>query len=128
MVQPLFVFIGALLSYNSYIVITLFEKELFRAQGRDHRIAVFSTACETFDHADEGLHNIELTQGTAQALAKQLSMTTNDDEVRKICSALEMVFRGSPKSVQLAYEKCGSVFPMILLRILTRCETGTCER
>ena len=39
-------------------------------------------------------------------------------------SALEMVFRGSPKSVQAAYERIGASLPGHLLRLLERCESG----
>lgn len=95
-----------------------------RGQGYDRRIAAISTACELFDHTDEGLHNIELEQGAAHALSKQLAVASNDDDIRMICSALEMVFRGSPKFVQAAYEKMGTNFLLLLLRILSRCETG----
>lgn len=39
-------------------------------------------------------------------------------------AALEMVFRGSPNSVQTAYERIGPSLPAYLLRLLVRCETG----
>jgi hypothetical protein len=98
---------------------------LARGQGFDRRIAAISTACEMFDHSDEFLHNTELEQGAAHALSKLLAMASSDDEIRMICSALEMVFRGSPKCVHAAYEKLPANFVVLLLRLLSRCESGS---
>ncbi|GAX29345.1 hypothetical protein FisN_16Hh220 [Fistulifera solaris] len=100
-------------------------EDLVRSQGYDRRIAAISTACEMFDHNDEGIHNLELEQGAAHALSKLLAMAASDDEIRMICSALEMVFRGSSKCVHAAYERLPANLLVLLLRLLSRCETGS---
>ena len=74
----------------------------------DKRIAAITNACEILDHADEARHNIELYHGAATALSKLLLVTQNDDEIRMILSATEMVFRGSPKAVAAAFFKMNS--------------------
>ncbi|GAX09527.1 hypothetical protein FisN_16Lh220 [Fistulifera solaris] len=99
-------------------------EDLVRSQGYDRRIAAISTACEMFDHNHEGMHNLELEQGAAHALSKLLAMAASEDEIRMVCSALEMVFRGSPKCVHAAYERLPANFLMLLLRLLGRCESG----
>ena len=94
-----------------------------RAQGAARRVAAVTSACEAFDHHNEARHNIELFHGSVQAMAKMLDETrTTDDELRMICSALEMVFRGNPKSVRDAYKKTSSSFMPRLLSVVRRCE------
>lgn len=99
--------------------------ELNRATGHERRIAALSNACEAFDHGDEFFHNAELFHGAAQALSKMLGYSNNDDEIRMILSALEMVFRGTPQSVHDAYDRIGTGLPHHLLRIVSRCESGS---
>jgi hypothetical protein len=98
--------------------------ELIRAQGARRRIEAITNACEIFDHYDEARHNIELYQGAAQALGKMLDHPQPDDALRMICSALEMVFRASTRTVQQSYGKCGSSLLTNLLLLLDRCERG----
>jgi hypothetical protein len=98
--------------------------ELNRAAGSDRRIAAITNACAEFDHVDEAQHNAELHYGAASILAKTLSMTDDDDEIRMICAAIEMVFRGSAKYVRSAFDKVGSSMIPLLLRLLDRCESG----
>ena len=98
--------------------------ELNRASGSERRIAAITNACAEFDHVDESKHNAELHYGAASILAKTLSMTDDDDEIRMICAAIEMVFRGSAKYVHVAFEKVGSTMIPLLLRLLDRCESG----
>jgi len=101
-------------------------EELSRAQGATRRVAAVTSACEAFDHHDEVRHNIELQNGSVQVLAKMLEQSsTKDDELRMICSALEMVFRGSPKAIQEAYKRTSSTFLSSLLRMIDRCEERT---
>ena len=92
----------------------------------ERRIALISLACETFDHMDESLHNIELHHNAAQVLVKLLLHTNRDDEIRMLCAALEMVLRGNAKSVQTAIEKLPQQQSLLshLLRLLQRCERG----
>jgi len=110
-------------SYNTKAAKKVIE-ELSRATGHDKRIAAITNACAEFDHKDENKHNSELQHGAATILAKTLSMTDDDDEIRMICAAIEMVFRGSPKYVHVAFDKVGSVMIPLLLRLLERCEGG----
>ena len=85
-----------------------------------------TSACEAFDHHDENRHNIELMNGAVQVLAKMLDQSrTTDDELRMICSALEMVLRGSPSSITLSYQKANVNFLSCMLRMLDRCEERT---
>ena len=70
------------------------------------------------------MHNTELNYGAAQALSKLLGLSSNDDEIRMICSALEMVFRGNPKAVQTAYDRITANLLAHLMRLLARCERG----
>jgi len=99
--------------------------DLSRAQGSERRIAALTHVCENFDHNDEVKHNVELSQGSVQVLAKCLLVATNDDEFRMICAALEMVLRGSPRAVQLEYTKVGGA-PLLtnVLRVLERCQSN----
>jgi hypothetical protein len=104
--------------------ISSFWTELNRAAGSDRRIAAITNACAEFDHVDESQHNAELHYGAASILAKTLSMTDDDDEIRMICAAIEMVFRGSAKYVYIAFDKVGASMIPLLLRLLERCESG----
>ena len=98
--------------------------ELNRASGSERRIAAITNACAEFDHVDESKHNAELHYGAASILAKTLSMTDDDDEIRMICAAIVMVFRGSAKYVHVAFEKVGSTMIPLHPRLLDRCESG----
>ena len=98
--------------------------DLNRATGPERRIFAITNACAEFDHVDESKHNAELHFGAASILSKTLSVTDDDDEIRMICAAIEMVFRGSAKYVHVAFDKVGSTMTPLLLRILDRCESG----
>lgn len=99
-------------------------EDLNRAQGPGRRIEAITIACESFDHVDEAKHNIELYHGAVQALARVLGLASNDDESRMICAALEMVFRGSPKSVKAAYDRVGPAIVSHMVRLLDRSSSG----
>jgi hypothetical protein len=98
--------------------------DLHRAQGPERRIAAITTACEIFDHADETKHNIELQAGAAAILAKTLGVSNDPNEIRMLCSALEMAFRAGFRQVQAAYDKSGNTMIPLLLRLLLWCETA----
>lgn len=51
-----------------------------------------------------------------------LSNSEDEQELRLICAALEMVFRSSPNHVKHAFTKVGSSIVPLLLRLLERCE------
>jgi hypothetical protein len=92
--------------------------------GLERRIVSITNACAEFDHADELKHNVELQNGAAQVLAKVLSMTNDDDEIRMVCAAIEMVFRAQTPYVHVAFDKCGTIIVPMLLRLLERAENG----
>jgi hypothetical protein len=106
-------------------LVAVVATELIRAQGARRRIEAITNACEIFDHYDEARHNIEMYQGAAQALGKMLDHPQPDDALRMICSALEMVFRASTRTVQQSYSKCESSGLLTnLLHLMDRCEKG----
>lgn len=110
--------------YLSIITVLYIFTDLNRASGAERRVAAITNACAEFDHVDESKHNAELHYGAASILSKTLSMTDDDDEIRMICAAIEMVFRGSAKYVHVAFDKVGSTMIPLLLRLLDRCESG----
>ncbi len=57
-------------------------------------------------------------------LSKILSATDDEDEIRMVCAAIEMVFRAQMTYVHVAFDKCGSVMMPNLLRIMERAENG----
>lgn len=92
--------------------------------AHEKRIVAITNACAEFDHADDTKHNVELQNGAANVLTKILSTTENEDEIRMVCAATEMVFRAQMTYVHVAFEKCGSVMIPNLLRIMERAESG----
>lgn len=52
-----------------------------------------------------------------------LSMTDNEDEIRMICSALEMVYRASTSTVSKTFQDVGPDVVPLLLKLLEQCET-----
>ena len=99
--------------------------ELNKAIGHERRIAAITNACAEFDHWDEAKHNAELQYGSANALSLLLSMSDDDDEIRMICAALEMVFRASGDVVKTSFQEVGAAIVPMLLRLLERCESGS---
>ena len=104
-----------------------YRTELSRAAelgGHEKRIAAITNACAEFDHSDEIRHNAELQHGAAMILSKILSSTDDDDEIRMVCAAIEMVFRAQMTYVHVAFDKCGNVLMPNLLRTMERAENG----
>jgi len=89
----------------------------------EKRIIAITNACAEFDHWDEAKHNAELHFGAADVLTMYLSNTEDDNEIRMICAALEMVFRSSANHVKHAFTKVGTSIVPLLLQLLERCET-----
>lgn len=115
------------ISFANTLIQLICTVELHKASessSHDRRISAITNACGEFDHADEHRHNIELQNGASQVLTKFLSMTDNDDEIRMVCAALEMVFRAQTNFVQIAFDKCGSTLVPMLLRLMERAEVG----
>lgn len=114
-------------SYLTRIVLLYCDVELSRASDSgspEKRIVAITNACAEFDHTDEIRHNSELQHGAASILSKILSGTDDEDEIRMVCSAMEMVFRAQMTYVHVAFDKCGSVMMPNLLRIMERAENG----
>ena len=88
------------------------------------RIGAITNACVEFDHWDEALHALELKLGAAFFLCDILSNTSNEDEIRMICAALEMVYRASHDAVQESFDHVGNGLVPLLLRLLERGESG----
>jgi len=97
-------------------------QELNRAIGPERRIAAISNACAEFDHWDTDKHNAELQLGGANMLCLVLSMTEEEDEIRMICAALEMVYRASTEVVRKSFQDVGPAVIPLLLKLLQRCE------
>ena len=85
-------------------------------------MAAITNACAEFDHWDTEKHNIELKLGSSNVLCLVLSMTDNEDEIRVICAALEMVYRASTDSVRNTFQEVGPAVVPLLLKVLDRCE------
>lgn len=97
--------------------------DLNKAIGHEKRIAAITNACEEFDHWHTEKHNIELQLGCSNVLTLVLSMTEDEDEIRMLCSALEMVYRASTSMVSKIFKEGSDVVPL-LLKLLERCETS----
>jgi hypothetical protein len=85
---------------------------------------VIEMANNTFDHRDDARHGAELYLGAANVLCLVLSMSDQDDEIRSVCSALEMVYRAEREAVVSSYQDVGAALVPLLLRLLERCESG----
>lgn len=95
----------------------------------ERRLAAITKACETFDHTDEELHNVELHHAAATALVKLLHASPNDNEIRMILAAIEMVARASATAVSAAYHRLnGPQFVQTLIRLLDRFEKVNVQR
>lgn len=98
--------------------------ELNKAIGPEKRRVAIERACIEFDHGNELQHNAELYLGAANVLCLVLSMSDQEDEIRSICSALEMVYRAEREAVIISYQDVGAALVPLLLRLLERCEKG----
>mmetsp|Transcript_26350 Transcript_26350/g.39500 ORF Transcript_26350/g.39500 Transcript_26350/m.39500 type:complete len:775 (-) Transcript_26350:174-2498(-) len=105
--------------HNVKIIIS----DLNKAIGHERRIAAITNACAEFDHWDTDKHNIELQLGCSNVLSMVLSMTDNEDEIRMICAALEMVYRASTAVVSKTFQDVGPDVVPLLLKLLEQCET-----
>jgi hypothetical protein len=83
--------------------------------------------CHEFDHWNETRHGAELLFGAANVLAMALSKSNNDDEIRMICAALEMVFRASPQNVCDALDSIQISFIPWLLEIIENADEGAIQ-
>jgi hypothetical protein len=99
-------------------------EDLNKSIQPQRRIAAITNACAEFDHWDTETHNIELKLGCSNVLCFVLSMTENEDEIRMICAALEMVFRASTESVRMNYHEVGPSILPLLIKIIEKCENS----
>lgn len=93
-------------------------------EGPENRRTAIGMACAEFDHGDDARHGAELYLGAANVLCLVLSMSDQDDEIRSLCSALEMVYRAEREAVILSYQDVGAALVPLLLRLLDGCEGG----
>lgn len=115
------------LKSNVASVLLVIVEELHKASesgSHERRIVAITNACAEFDHPDDVKHNVELQNGAAKVLSKILSSIEDEDEIRMVCAAIEMVFRAQMTYVHVAFDKCGSVMVPNLLRIIERAESG----
>lgn len=105
-----------------YAPVKLVVDELNRAIRPEKRRAAIELACKEFDHTNELQHNAELYLGAANVLCLVLSMSDQEDDIRSICSALEMVYRADREAVINSYQNVGATLVPLLLRLLERCE------
>jgi len=98
--------------------------DLNKAIGHERRIAAITNACAEFDHWDTDKHNIELQLGCSNVLSLVLSMTDNEDEIRMLCSALEMVYRASTAIVSKTFQDVGPAVVPLLIKLLEKCESS----
>jgi HEAT repeat protein len=121
---------------------SLFYTDLSRAHGLDHRKVCLTNVCTSFDHNEEAMHNVELLLGAMSILTKCLGTAHDDDEIRMVCAALEMVTRGSTRNVTMAliaasdgtinassnnnknHQQQHTLLFHYLLKVLERCENG----
>lgn len=95
--------------------------DINKAIGHERRIAAITNACAEFDHWDTERHNVELQLGCSTVLCLVLSMTDNEDEIRMICAAMEMIYRASTSMVSKTFQESPDLVPL-LLKLLERCE------
>jgi hypothetical protein len=81
-------------------------------------------ATKIFDHGDDTRHSAELYLGAANVLGLVLSTSDQDDEMRSVSGALEMVYRAEREAVVSSYQDVGAALVPLLLRLLERCEDG----
>ena len=105
-----------------FLFVSSHDKEINKAIGHERRIAAITNACAEFDHWDTEKHNVELQLGCSTVLCLVLSMTDNEDEIRMICSAIEMIYRASTSVVSKTFQESPDLVPL-LLKLLERCET-----
>jgi hypothetical protein len=80
------------------------------ARGHPRRLTYISHALQAFDHQNMYKHNLELGLKAPEALSHLLfHPNKNDEEIRMICSALEMVYRGSATAVKSSFWECGKL-------------------
>jgi hypothetical protein len=84
--------------------------ELRMARGHPQRLNVIAHALQDFDHGNMHRHNLELKLKAPETLSHLLFESgKNDDEIRMICSALEMVYRGSTSAVKISFLEAGKL-------------------
>lgn len=100
--------------------------ELLIARGHSQRVALITDALQQFDHGSMHRHNIELKLNAPEALSHLLFETgKNDDEVRMICSALEMVYRGSTSAVKASFFETGKLMIPEWLKVSNQYEESS---
>ena len=103
---------------QSNTFITFVWAELRMARGHPQRLSFITHALQEFDHGNVNRHNLELGLKAPEALSHHLFQTAkNDDEIRMVCAALEMVYRGSSTAVKTSFREVGKLMIPEWLRL-----------
>lgn len=104
------------------------------AVSESQRKVVLQLAVKKFNHRDKRQHNTELEMGAAHALYQKLVLALSMyerkaytkilDEMKLICSALEMVYRCSSASRETSFRKIGIELVQLLLRVIQTTEAS----
>ncbi|GKY96610.1 hypothetical protein MPSEU_000620600 [Mayamaea pseudoterrestris] len=119
--------------------------DLSHAPTRQDRLSSLRRLTDACNHEEEGLHNVGLSVGAVNVLARCLALSTHDEEIDLLVAGLEMVLRASQRNVQLAYLSMAGLTMNIsikssaswqnqqfqqnslvinLLKVMERCELG----
>ena len=98
---------------------------------KEHQLACLTEVCAHLDHFDTSRHDVEITDhevdhvllSVLESISKQRDtveietvMSEREDEIRMLCSALEMVLRASPEAVYTSYKAVGKrMLPQLLI-------------
>lgn len=96
--------------YNTHLshIFIKHRVELRMARGHPQRLNFITHALQAFDHGNIHRHNLELRLKAPEALSHLLfEAKKDDDEIRMICLALEMVYRGSTSAVKASFLESG---------------------
>ena len=107
---------------KQYIQIRKVVDELSKAAGPEKQRLALSAALREFSHDDVARHTASLYLGAADALTLLLSMSDDEEEIRVIASALEMVYRADKEGIVYSYREVGAALVPLCLRLLERAE------
>eukprot|EP00588_Corethron_pennatum_P008160 CAMPEP_0194298498 /NCGR_PEP_ID=MMETSP0169-20130528/60193_1 /TAXON_ID=218684 /ORGANISM="Corethron pennatum, Strain L29A3" /LENGTH=591 /DNA_ID=CAMNT_0039048493 /DNA_START=737 /DNA_END=2513 /DNA_ORIENTATION=+ len=106
-------------------------EELNQAATHKQSILAIENALTAFNHRKEKAHDEEVKTGAATALYKQLALIlhTNgaDEEMMKLCSALEMVYRCSDEYRTASFQAIGDGLLTVMLQVIARSASGNID-
>ena len=102
-----------------------------KQQRKEHQLACLTEVCAHLDHFDTGIHDNEITDHEVDHVlvfvldsiikdgndvSMELVTDQREDEIRMLCSALEMLYRASAEAVYSSYKGVGkSMLPHLLI-------------